>query len=100
MVTSCQKCPLRKLPLFSPMSEREVAFMQDFKKGEMKVDAGTTLMLEGTNSPQLYTVLEGMGLRYKTLLSGDRQVLNIVLPGDFVGLQAGVMKEMQHSVEA
>ncbi len=100
MVTSCRNCPLRKLSLFAPMSDREVDFMQDFKTGELQVDPGTTLMLEGSNSPQLYTVLEGMGLRYKTMASGDRQVLNIVLPGDFVGLQAGVMKEMQHSVEA
>ncbi|WP_297771389.1 Crp/Fnr family transcriptional regulator [uncultured Roseovarius sp.] len=100
MVTPCRDCPLRKLSLFAPMSDREVDFMQDFKTGELKVDPGTTLMLEGSNSPQLYTVLDGMGLRYKTLLSGKRQVLNIVLPGDFVGLQAGVMKEMQHSVEA
>ncbi|MGX0877067.1 CRP/FNR family transcriptional regulator [Roseovarius sp. MBR-154] len=100
MATSCRNCPLRKLPLFDSMSDNEVDFMENFKSGELAVEPGTTLMLEGSNSPQLYTVLEGMGLRYKTMASGARQVLNIVLPGDFVGLQAGVMKEMQHSVEA
>lgn len=100
MATPCRDCPLRKLPLFVPMSDREVEFMQKFKTGELKVEPGTTLMLEGSNSPQLYTVLEGMGLRYKTMASGDRQVINIVLPGDFIGLQAGVMNEMQHSVES
>jgi CRP-like cAMP-binding protein len=41
-----------------------------------------------------------MGLRYKLLPDGSRQVINFVLPGDFVGLQAGVMGAMQHSVEA
>ncbi|MEO1552141.1 MAG: Crp/Fnr family transcriptional regulator, partial [Pseudomonadota bacterium] len=29
-----------------------------------------------------------------------RQVINFVMPGDFMGLQAGLMKEMQHSAEA
>jgi len=82
------------------MTEREVAFMQKFKAGELEVDANTTLMMEGANSPQLYTVLEGMGLRYKTLENGERTVINFVFPGDFIGLQAGVMKEMQHSVES
>lgn len=74
--------------------------MQRFKAGEMTVEAGATLMMEGSNSPQLFTPLKGMGLRYKTLESGDRQVINFVLPGDFIGLQAGVMNKMQHSVES
>ena len=100
MPTSCKNCPLRTRPIFVEMSDKEVSFMQSFKTGEFTVDAGTTLMLEGSNSAQLYTPLEGMGLRYKTLLDGSRQVINFVLPGDFIGLQAGVMREMQHSVEA
>lgn len=100
MVTSCRHCPLRKQEIFDPLTDAETRFMQDFKSGEMRIAAGTTLMMEGSNSPQLYTALEGLGLRYKTLLSGERQVINFVMPGDFIGLQAGVMKEMQHSVEA
>ncbi|WP_193139231.1 MULTISPECIES: Crp/Fnr family transcriptional regulator [unclassified Meridianimarinicoccus] len=100
MGTKCLNCPLRNRPIFAPMSDGEVAFMQKFKTGELVVEGGTTLMMEGSNSPQLYTPLEGMGLRYKTLDSGERQVINFVLPGDFIGLQAGVMNEMQHSVES
>lgn len=100
MVTDCRFCPIRKRSIFVQMNEAEVRYMAEFKKGELQVDAGTTLMAEGSTSPQLFTVLEGLGLRYKTLESGERQVINFVLPGDFVGLQAGVMNEMQHSVEA
>ncbi|WP_299025715.1 Crp/Fnr family transcriptional regulator [uncultured Sulfitobacter sp.] len=100
MTTKCVNCPLRTLSIFDPLDEREIGFMQKFKAGELEVEPQTTLMMEGSNSPQLYTVLEGMGLRYKTLETGDRTVINFVLPGDFIGLQAGVMKEMQHSVEA
>ena len=100
MSTKCQNCPLRQRSIFDDMTAAEVQFMQNFKSGEMLVDPGTTLMIEGSSSPQLYTVLEGMGLRYKTMLSGDRQVINFVFPGDFLGLQAGVMNEMHHSVEA
>lgn len=100
MVTDCKNCWLRKRPVFLPMSDDELDFMHDFKTGELEVDAGATLMLEGSNSPQLFTVLEGMGLRYKTLEDGERQVISFVMPGDFIGLQAGVMQEMQHSVES
>lgn len=100
MVTHCRNCPLRTRPIFEAMTEKEVIFMHSFKNGELAVDAGTTLMMEASNTPQLYTALDGMGLRYKTLVSGERQVLNFVMPGDFIGLQAGVMQEMHHSVEA
>ncbi|TDQ64404.1 CRP-like cAMP-binding protein [Maritalea mobilis] len=97
---SCKHCPLRDLDMFVPMTGRELSFMERFKSGELEVEAGATLMLEGATSPHMYTPIEGMGLRYKTLETGKRQVINFVFPGDFIGLQAGLMKEMQHSVEA
>jgi CRP-like cAMP-binding protein len=82
------------------MTDAEVDFMEAFKTGEMRVDPGTTLLMEGSNSPHLYTVLEGMGTRYTTLENGNRQVINFLFPGDFIGLQAGIMGEMKHSVDA
>jgi cAMP-binding proteins - catabolite gene activator and regulatory subunit of cAMP-dependent protein kinases len=98
--TTCTNCPLRKRSMFTPFTEDEIAFMESFKTGELQVDPRTTILLEGSNSPQLYTVLDGMGTRYKTLENGKRQVINFLFPGDFVGLQAGIMGEMKHSVEA
>jgi CRP-like cAMP-binding protein len=100
MAVRCASCPLRKLPCFERLPEDELAFLERFKHGELRVQRGMPLLLEGSRSPQLYTALEGMGLRYKTLPDGRRQVVNFVLPGDFIGLQAGLMGEMQHSVEA
>ncbi|MBS1302226.1 Crp/Fnr family transcriptional regulator [Loktanella sp. SALINAS62] len=100
MTTPCQKCPLRRHDLFTDMSDDNVQAMQRFKVGELTVDAGTPLLIEGSNSPQLFTALRGMGIRYKTTIDGRRQVVNFVFPGDFIGLQAGLMKEMAHSVEA
>lgn len=100
MPTPCDKCPLRRCEYFLPMTDDELAFMLRFKSGELTVDAGTTVLMEGSNSPQVFTVLSGMGKRYKTLEDGSRQVINFLFPGDFVGLQAGIMGEMKHSVEA
>ena len=100
MTVPCRSCPLRRQPLFVPFTPEEVAFMEHFKMGELVVDPGTTILMEGSNSPQLYTVLRGQGVRYKTLPNGRRQVINFLFPGDFTGLQAGLMGEMKHSVEA
>lgn len=100
MPVSCKKCPLRKCSYFAPMTEAELSFMLSFKAGELVVGPGTTLLLEGSNSPQLYTVLSGMGTRYKTMENGERQVINFLFPGDFIGLQSAIMGEMKHSVDA
>lgn len=100
MPISCKSCPLRKCSYFSPMTDDEVTFMQSFKTAELVAEPGTSLLLEGSTSPQLFTVLSGMGVRYKTLEDGDRQVINFLFPGDLIGLQSAVMGEMKHSVEA
>ena len=96
----CTECPLRPLPCFAPMSEAEVAFMMRFKKGELRVPAGRVILAQGEPSVHVYTALHGMGLRARTLPEGQRQVLNFVFPGDLLGLQAGLMDAMGHSVEA
>ena len=100
MSTECRYCPLHKKEAFVTLSREELEFMQKFKVGELTVDPGTTILMEGSNAPQLYTVLSGMGLRDKILSNGERQVVNFVMPGDFLGLQAGMLGEMGHSVEA
>ncbi|WP_210528396.1 Crp/Fnr family transcriptional regulator [Rubellimicrobium arenae] len=82
------------------MSADEVRFMEGFKIGEMSVDPGTTLLAEGQESPWIYTVLEGQAVQYKSLSTGRRQIINFVLPGDFLGLHAAMMGEMKHSIEA
>lgn len=74
--------------------------MQNIKVGEITVAPGTVVMMEGHAISRLYTALSGMGLRYKTLEDGRRQVLNFVFPGDLVGLQSALVDQAEHSVEA
>ena len=100
MTTKCENCPLRALPLFDDVTKDESAFLQRFKTGEFVAEPKSEILAEGASSAQLFTVLTGMGLRYKNLPTGDRQVVGFVLPGEFIGLQNGVMGEMQHTVEA
>ena len=96
----CVKCPLRGKEVLRDFTADELAFVANFKSGELNVEAGTNILLQGTNSAHLYTVLAGWAFRYKTLPDGRRQILNYALPGDFLGLQGSISDEMQHSVEA
>lgn len=96
----CEKCPLRSLPVLRKFSPEELDFVSSFKSGELNVEAGANILLQGTNSAHLYTVLAGWAFRYKMLADGRRQILNFAMPSDFIGLQGAVANEMQHSVEA
>lgn len=100
VVTPCAKCPLRRVDIFRKFTEEELAFVASFKSGELALDAGNTVLSEGTNSPHLYTLLSGWAFKYKTLEDGRRQVLNFALPGDFIGLQASIFDTIGHSIEA
>src|ERR1051325_10826875 len=95
-----EKCPLRRLECLREFTAKELEFVSNFKSGELSVAAGTSILLQGTNSAHLYTVLSGWAFRYKTMPDGRRQILNYALPSDLIGLQGSVNDEMQHSVEA
>ena len=96
----CAACPLQKRPMFLPFTPEEIVFMRSFKTGEMTFQPGETLLAQGETSERLFTVLEGFATRSIQLENGRRQVVNFVFPGDFLGLQAGIMGEMRHSVQA
>jgi CRP/FNR family transcriptional regulator, anaerobic regulatory protein len=96
----CEKCPLRGCETLRDFSAKEIEFVANFKSGELHIEAGTSILLQGTNSAHLYTILSGWAFRYKTLSDGRRQILNYAMPADFLGLQGSVNDEMQHSVEA
>lgn len=96
----CESCPLRQRPAFRELSPAELAFMHTFKRGELVVDPGATILLEDSASPHIYTILEGWAFRHKQIEDGRRQVLNFALPGDLLGLQIAVMNDMQHTVSA
>lgn len=100
MAVQCSKCPLRRQSAFKSLSDEELAFMESFKMGELRIDAGSPVILEGSNSPHFFTTLSGIGVRDKVLPDGRRQITNFVFPGDLIGVQAGLLGEMKHGVEA
>jgi CRP-like cAMP-binding protein len=99
-ITPCVECPLRKLPLFIAHSPDELALVQSLKKRELRIEAGHTLIDEGQNDAPLYTLLDGWAFRFKTLSDGRRQILNILLAGDFIGVQQKMADAAAHGVVA
>lgn len=96
----CEECPLRPLKVFRDFAKQELQFISKFKRGELSVEKGASVLVEGSHSAHLFTILSGWAFRYKSLEDGRRQILNYVMPGDLIGLQGTLMGEMQHSIEA
>lgn len=98
--TPCRLCPLRELKGFKPLDATSLAWIQRHKRGEWQRLAGSDIIVEGAPDERLYTLLRGWAFRFKTLTDGRRQILNILLPGDMLGLQAELMAAAPHGVEA
>jgi CRP-like cAMP-binding protein len=95
---SCAACPLRSLPLFQRVSNDELALIDRLKQAEHEVEADTVLLHEGQTGAALFTLLQGWAIRYNTLPDGRRQILSVLMPGDFIGLQKRMTEAASHGV--
>ena len=96
----CALCPLQACPGLRSLDSGQVAFMQGFKQGELRIDRGGQVLVQGQRSAHVFTVLEGVLIRYRLLEDGRRQIVNFMFPGDLVGLQAAMGEPLGHGVEA
>ena len=96
----CRECPLRSLALFRANTPEEVDLIQRLKQGMVALRARETIIAEGQTDAPLYTLFSGWAFRYKTLSDGRRQILNFLLPGDFIGVQQKMTDALAHGVEA
>ena len=97
---SCAFCPLRQRPAFVAKTEKEVAWTQGVRNGQLRVAAGADLFRANDADAELYTLYSGWAFRHRTLPDGRRQILNFFLPGDLIGFQASMLSAADHSVEA
>ncbi len=96
----CEVCALRGSPSFTPMRVEDLKTIESFRSGVRSVDGGEPIISEHRVSAQLFTLYSGWAFRYKTLSDGRRQILNFLLPGDFIGLQEEFADGQTHGVEA
>ncbi|MDO9337974.1 MAG: Crp/Fnr family transcriptional regulator [Caulobacter sp.] len=87
------------MPAFKTGTPEEIDFIQSMKLGEDEFGAGETVTAEAAADAPLYTLLTGWAFRYRTLPDGRRQILNFLLPGDLIGVQANFLGEASHGVE-
>jgi CRP-like cAMP-binding protein len=68
--------------------------------GELTIRRRRDLIVDGYEYRKLCFVKDGYAVRYKLLRNGKRQILNVVLPGDIVGLPGSFYDRAVYSVSA
>jgi CRP/FNR family transcriptional regulator, anaerobic regulatory protein len=99
-LVTCQECPLRALPIFVPHTEGELALIESVRHEQIALRADRAIIHEGQSNAPLYTLFSGWAFRFKTLSDGRRQILNFLLPGDFIGVQQKMGDASPHGVQA
>lgn len=96
----CVDCPLRRLDLYQPVNATELAIIDELKSADADYRAGELLIAENADDTPLFTLLRGWAIRFKSLSGGRRQIMNVLLPGDFIGLQQKMSDAASHGVQA
>jgi CRP-like cAMP-binding protein len=64
------------------------------------VEKRRDLVVDGYEYRKLCFVADGYGARYKLLRNGKRQILNVILPGDVIGMPGSFLERATYSVVA
>jgi CRP-like cAMP-binding protein len=90
----------RKLAWLAGLSPDETARFDALLSATRSVRRNREIITEGRNYETLLVLMEGSAIRYRVLRDGRRQVLNIVLPGDFIGFPGCFFESALYSVTA
>lgn len=79
---------IEKLKGYVDLGDDEVQALTKMLAHSRSIPRGRDIVVQGQPYRALYVLMEGLALRYKILPDGRRQVLNLVVPGDLIGLPA------------
>ncbi len=95
-VPGCRNCPLHSNASASP----DLSLIESFKNAHGRAWSGDVIIEQGSRRPRLFTLFSGWAIKYKSLESGERQVVHLLLPGDLVGLETCMFGVAECGVQA
>ena len=64
-----------------------------------QLEAGKYLVREGMPIQESCLIISGFAIRHKLTQSGDRQIVSVHMPGDFVDLEGSLLKVADHNIQ-
>ena len=81
------ECLVMKFGRHKELSAAERDFLRALQQQETIVGRGQEIIVQGERSPNLFVLKSGWAYSHKLLANGKRQVLEILLPGDLIGVR-------------
>ena len=91
---------ITRLKRFVDLGQDDVETLRGLIEFETVIEKRRDLVVHGYPYSKLCYVKDGMAARYKVLRNGKRQIVNILVPGDVVGLPGAFLDRAPFSVTA
>jgi CRP-like cAMP-binding protein len=89
-----------RLERFLALSDDDLASLWQLIEADLTVPKRRDLVVDGFQYRKFCLVEDGFASRYKLLHNGKRQIINLILPGDVVGLPSSFLEKACYSVIA
>src|SRR4051812_25910250 len=89
-----------RLKQFVDLTTDDIETLRSLIEYEARVEKRRDLVIDGYPYSKLSFVKDGMAARYKVLRNGKRQIVDILVPGDLVGLPGSFLDRAPFSVIA
>ncbi|MFN4128378.1 MAG: Crp/Fnr family transcriptional regulator [Paracoccaceae bacterium] len=90
----------RKLSAFGPLGDDEVDILRRFQRHRRGYPPKHELTHEGQANPTAFLLIKGWACSFKLLPTGERQIIDFHIPGDFMGLRSILLRRADHSIES
>lgn len=97
---NCQECTVRSRALFGVIDVDNVRVTQNYRDKHRHITNGEIIHREQEKINYAFTLYSGCLILYNILPNGDRQILRVALPGDFVGFSRNHKGELPYSIKA
>ena len=89
-----------KLSQFAPLTDEDVGLLEALCLPQERFRTGANIVAEGEAPRSGFVLTRGMACRYRLMPDGRRQILTILIPGDFSDLHGFLLQATDHSIAA
>lgn len=82
-----KSCIIRHFSHYCSLTDDEKELLASLEESPTSIKAGTVLWEMGAPANEFCTLRSGWAYSYRHLENGDRQILEVFLPGDIIGLR-------------
>lgn len=91
---------VEKLKSFIDLTDNEISVFSSLPHRLITLAAGREIVHEGQRAHNAFILVDGWVASYKLLPDGTRQIIDVQIPGDFLGLRSLLLRTSDHSFEA